>query len=467
MDKMRVFIRKITSREYLPLWIFAAVQIVYHMMMREPEGSDALRYFRCQLDAFSLKDYLHIRYETWTSRLLIEGVLVFVARNVTLWKVLDWAIWVFLAWALVGLFPKEKREEETPPRSASAASLAPWAVLGFLLIYPMKDLKTAGWIATGVNYTWTLAFGAFSLHGAAKAVRGEKSPVFLWVLYALAALYAANMEQVAAVLVAVNVCAAAYCLMKKEKFAVCGTVWISLFVSAAEMLFILRCPGNAARNLDEIATRMPSFVSYGFLDKLGLGFMDTMHHLAASSNLMFLCYAVLLAALVFAKTENLACRLAAVFPVAFNVVLVGFCSELKIYFPKFFKLMKKSKPIGGSNYHMAANYVPVFLYLLLIGCVILSLIAVCRTYFELFSQMILLAAALATRVVMGFTPTIYVSQERTFLYLYMMLGISGTFLLTEHAGILEEKKKARALKLAGILLSAACLVMNIVEIGSV
>lgn len=455
MDKMRVFIKKMTSREYLPLWIFAAVQIVYHMMMREPEGSDALRYFRCQLDAFSLKDYLHIRYETWTSRLLIEGVLVFVARNVTLWKVLDWVIWVFLAWAFVGLFPKEKR------------ALASWAVLGFLLIYPMKDLKTAGWIATGVNYTWTLAFGAFSLHGAAKAVRGEKAPVFLWVLYAFAALYAANMEQVAAVLVAVNVCAAAYCLMKKEKFAVCGTVWISLVVSAAEMLFILRCPGNAARNLDEIATRMPGFVSYGFLDKLGLGFMDTMHHLAASANLMFLCYAVLLAALVFAKTEHVGCRLAAVFPAVLNIALVGFYATLKIYFPKFFKLMKKSRPIDGGNYHMAANYVPVFLYLLLIGCVILSLIAVCRTYFELFGQMILLATAFATRVVMGFTPTIYVSQERTFLYLYMMLGISGTFLLTGHAGILEEKKKARALKLAGILLAAACLVMNVVEIGSV
>lgn len=455
MDKMRVFIRKITSREYLPLWIYAAVQVVFHMMMREPEGSDALRYFSNQLDAYSLKDYLNIRYGIWTSRLLIEGVLVYVSRSVALWKVLDWAVWVFLAWAVVWLFPKEKRE------------LASWAVAGFLLIYPMQDLKTAGWIATGVNYTWTLALGIFSLHGAAKALRREKTPVFMWILYAFAALYAANMEQVSAVLVAVNFCAAVYCLTRKEKPRVCGTVWICLAVSLAEMIFILQCPGNAARKLDEIATRMPGFVSYGGIDKLNLGFMDTMRHLIASGNLLFLCYAVLLAALVFCKTEKTTYRAAAAFPVILNAGMVGFPYALKTYFPKFFKLMKKSEPIGGNNYHMAANYVPAFLYLLLIGCIVLSLIVVCKTYFELSGQTLLLALALATRVVMGFTPTIYVSQERTFLYLYMMLGISGTFLLTEHAGILAKKHGARALKLAGILLAAACLVINIVEIGSV
>lgn len=456
MEKFRATVRNMTKKEYLPLWIYAAVQIAYHLMMREPEGSDALRFFSNQLDAYSLQEYLRIRYGCWTSRVLIEGVLVFVSRNIALFKVLDWAAWVFLAWAFAWLFPKEKR------------GTAICIIVGFLLIYPMWDLRTAGWIATGVNYTWPLAFGVFSLHGTAKALQGQKTSVFCWILYAFAALFAANMEQVSAALVAVNFCAAAYLLWNRGKARICGPVWTGLLVSAAEMLFILKCPGNAARNADEIASRMPGFVSYGLLDKIGMGFMDTMHHLVVSGNLLFLCYAGLLAAIVFAKTGDLKCRFAAVFPIVLNVGLVGFYGALKTYFPKFLKLMKKSEPIGGNNYHVAANYLPVLLYLVLIGCMLLSLVAVCESYFELFGQAILLALALATRVIMGFTPTIYVSQERTFFYLYMILGISGTFLLASHSGWLKKHERAYgALKLLGLFMAVLGIVMNLTEIGSI
>lgn len=456
MEQLRMRLSRITRKEYLPLWIFAAVQIVFHLLMREPEGSDAFWFFRHQLDAYSLKDYLLARYENWTSRLLIEGVLVYVSRSMTLWKVLDWAAWVFLAWGMIRLFPKEKRET------------AAWAVVGFLLIYPMKDLRTAGWIATGVNYTWTLSLCVFSLGGAAKALREEKEPLAMWALYALAAVYAANMEQVSAILAAACLGAGVCCGIKKTKFRICGIVWILFFISAAEMLFILRCPGNAARNAAEIADRLPGFASYGFLDKLNLGFMETMHHLVASGNLIFLCYAGVLAFLTFSATKSPAYRFAAAVPVVLNVCMVAFYGMLKIYFPKFFTLMKKSDPVHGGNYHLPENYAPAFLYLVTIGCVLLSLTAVCSTYFELFGQIAFAALALATRVVMGFTPTIFVSQERTYFYLYMILGMCGTYLLAGHEGLFKGSgKRSEAVRLAGMLLTAFCIVINLIETGIV
>ena len=108
-DKGKAFIAYITRKEFWAIWIFAVIQIVYHIMMREPEASDAMWFFRHQLDHLSMKEYLLARYETWSSRLLIEAVLVLVSRNVLLWKILDAVCWVFLAWALIWLFPKEKR----------------------------------------------------------------------------------------------------------------------------------------------------------------------------------------------------------------------------------------------------------------------------------------------------------------------------------------------------------------------
>ena len=455
-DKGKAFIAYITRKEFWAIWIFAVIQIVYHIMMREPEASDAMWFFRHQLDHLSMKEYLLARYETWSSRLLIEAVLVLVSRNVLLWKILDAVCWVFLSWALIWLFPKEKRVT------------ASYLVVGCLLIYPMWDLRTAGWIATSVNYIWPLAFGVFSLHGTVRAFSKQETPVFMWPVYALAAAYGANMEQMAAVLLTVNLCAAAYCVIEKQSVRIYGSALIGFAISAAEFVFILICPGNAARKNQELINWMPNFGSFHLLDKVDMGFGDTMHHLIVSGNLMYLCYVSLLAVFVFLKTKDFKHRLAALFPAAVNLCMVGFPDMLETYFPEFYKLMKNGVLIRGNNYQLAANYLPTVLYLALIGCMLISVIVVCESYYELLGQGILLALGLASRVIMGFTPTIYVSQERTFFYLYIILGVSGICLvlknqkmLQEHAGVYE------AVKLSFSLFAIAGLIVNFSEIGSI
>lgn len=456
MEKLQNFIKKITQKEYLPLWIFAIVQLVYHILMREPEGSDALWFFQCQLDTYSLKDYLMMRYETWASRLFIEAVLVYISRNIFLWRILDWAFWVLLAWAFVMLFPKEKRET------------AAYITVGFLLIYPMWDLRTAGWIATSANYTWPLALGVFSLHGTAKAFYGRKTSIGMWILYAIAALYGANMEQMSAVLLAVNVCAIIYFIMEKTPVRIYGSAIIGAVIAAGEFIFIMTCPGNAARKSQEIINWMPNFASYNLLDKFCMGFVDTMHHMISSGNLIFLCYVVLLAVLVFQKTKDLKYRLPAIIPVALNLWLVAFPDMLETNFPSFASVMEKNAFINGTNYHIAKNYIPTILYLLIIGCMLLSLVAVCETYLELLGQGILMGLALATRLIMGFTPTIYVSQERTFFYLYMLMGISAVYLVLANQNLLKEKQKLyEGLRVGGAFLVVAGVIVNLVEIGSV
>lgn len=456
MKKLSSFFKRITQKEYLPLLIFAVIQIVYHILMREPEGSDAMWFFRNQLDAYSLKDYLTMRYDTWASRIFIEAVLVYISRNVLLWKIIDWAFWVFLAWALITLFPKEKRET------------AAYMIVGFLLIYPMWDLRTAGWIATSANYSWPLALGVFSLHGTAKAFYGEKTSVGMWILYGAAALYGANMEQMSAVLLAVNGCAVIYFILEKTPVRVYGSAIIGAVIAAGEFVFIMTCPGNAARKNQEIINWMPNFISYHLLDKISMGFVDTMHHLITSGNILLLCYVSLLAVLVFLKTKELKYRLAAVIPVGFNVIFTVCWDMVENCFPTLAELMEKNAFINGSNYQVAANYIPTVLYLLIIGCMLLSCVVVCESWFELTGQGLLLALALATRVIMGFTPTIYVSQERTFFFLYMLLGVSGVYLVLSNLKLLREKEKVfKGLKLAGAFLMVLGVILNLVEIGAV
>ena len=230
---------------------------------------------------------------------------------------------------------------------------------------------------------------------------------------------------------------------------------------------IILAGGNAQKLEQEIISWMPNFESYHFLDKASMGFMDTMRHLLTSGNLLFLCYLILLAVFVFLKAKQTAFRAAAVFPVFVTVWISWFPNAVKANFPAFWKLVDKGDFICGSNYHMAANYIPVVLFLCVVGCMLLSLTAVCESLTELLAQLYLLALGLATRVVMGFTPTIYVSQERTFLFLYMILGISAAYLVVNHQKTLKENRNIwQTMKAAGVTLAVLGVLLDLAEIGS-
>ena len=160
-------------------------------------------------------------------------------------------------------------------------------------------------------------------------------------------------------------------------------------------------------------------------------------------------------------------RAVALFPIVLNVGMAFLGTMLSEQFPAFYQRMDSVNFIRGNNYQIAANYLPTALYLAVIGCMLLSLVMVCESWAELFGQSILLALGLATRVVMGFTPTIYVSQERTFFFLYMILLVSAGYLILHNIGRLRDMKSYETLKLAGLLLAALGVVLNLAEIGSV
>lgn len=456
MKRVREFFGIITQKKYLPLWGFAVIQLLYHIFMREPDASDAVLFFREQMDTYSLREYLTIRYNVWSSRFLIEGILVYVSRHMRIWKMIDYAFWVFLAWALAWLFPEEKRR------------VACFMTVGFLLIYPIWDLRTAGWVATSVNYTWPLALGVFSLHGVTRVLYGKKTPVWLACLYILATCYGANMEQMCAVLLAVNFLATLYFAYKKTDWKKYWHVCISLAVSLGEIIFILTCPGNAMRESQEIAQNMPKFVTFDFLDKMCVGFVETMQHLINSGNFMFLLFAVILAVLVFLKSEEFVHRFFAVVPVAVNVTLTFFQGMLEKYMPSFWKLFGKNDYVCGNNYHLGQSYTLMLLYLLVLGSVLVSLVVVCESWAELIAQCYILVLGLATRVIMGFTPTLYVSKERTYLFFYMILGVSATWLMVDNIAMLRSKKRVlETIQLLGCIVVLFSVIFNLIQTGSV
>ena len=432
MDKLKNFAGKMVQKKYLPFWFFAGIQIIYHLMMREGPGTDAMWFFRNQLDTYSLKDYLTIRYHVWSSRIVIEAVLVYVSRHLVLWKVLDILAWMLFVILLAAAIPGEKRERIN------------WLVVSLVLIYPLKDLDTAGWIATTTNYIWPLALGMFALTGVSFVLQEKKVPLPLFLLSLPAMLYAANAEQMCAVICGICFIGILYCIFfAKRNVSTWWQLIVWLLFGVAQLVFILRCPGNSVRTTEEIRQCMPNYKNYNLIDKAQLGFVDTVHHMISSENLLFLMFAVILMILVFLKTKELLFRLAGVLPVMWTVLLTFFGDAFERNFVKLSSLFNLNEIVNGSNYQLAYSYLPLLVYALVLLCVLVSVSMISTSWTEFLGYVCLLGIGFASRVIMGFTPTIFVSQERTFLYLYVAIIAAIVFMVQRNITVLLAHKTSQ------------------------
>lgn len=160
--------KRLTENRYFwPLVTFTLIIVIEHLVMREYVG-DAVNQFSHYLDQHSLLSVLRYRYMTWSSRTLIEATLFVFSHGFhwTTWIVIDIVmevvIWLTLA-------------ELTRIRN-------PWILTSLVLIYPMSEMGSAGWMATTINYLWPLAMMLVAAVPLSRMYRGQKlNPVIALV----------------------------------------------------------------------------------------------------------------------------------------------------------------------------------------------------------------------------------------------------------------------------------------------
>ena len=197
----------------------ALAAVLWHVVLSTNIGDDMV-YFKTLLDGNShLGEILAHRYETWSSRMVIEAVLIPLVHCPLLWKILDIVIFTSLPVLLCGLLGVTGRGR--------------WFVAGLVLLYPFADMASAGWIATTTNYLWPL-WGVLVIGMVLKQLRcGRKVPVWEAVAALLACAYAGSQEQVAVLLfLLLGMEVLHYILEKRMKqpllYALCGIDIISL-----------------------------------------------------------------------------------------------------------------------------------------------------------------------------------------------------------------------------------------------
>ncbi len=398
---------KLLQGDTSPFVLLAAGGLLLHVFLILNWGDDVFFRDSIQPENVTLLSFLIERYFRWSSRLIIEAVMVIVTHAPILWWFLDTAVMVLAAHSLSRLLPGMDKKTN-------------YLLVCLVFIYPFIDMRTAGWIATTMNYIWPLAFGLYAMLSIKKILNGELLKTREYVLNILCILYAANHEQMGTLLAGFFVFFCIYQVVVQKKLH--WFLVLQAVLSVASVVFILTAPGNVIRSVWTIENHFPGYVVLSLFDKIEMGFSSTLFGLVMKPDLSFLVFGLLLFLSAKATKQNSLFLIIASVPFVFSLVfgLLG---------PVFGKLLPFVGSIRGAMTETGTN--PTFSHplslvpdLLLFGVCLSMVVSLYRMFVEkkdAWLVLLVLGAGFASRMIMAFTPAIWFSEDRTFIFLYVAL----------------------------------------------
>lgn len=404
----------------LAIFILFILEIVLVMFVTPDKFDDS--YFIEQVTNRSISSFVGERYSWWSSRIIIEFVLCFMLKTSKYLWILVEAFMVALAgYSISKVFIKDNKKENT-------------VMLVFMILaYPLNKMAGAGWAATTVNYMWPLATGLFALIPIRKIWDGEKIKPYEYVLYTLALIFAGNAEISCAILVGSYALFTVLYILKNKK--VNSYMVIQTLIIVASLIFILTCPGNYARNNEEISNLFKDMNTLSFLDKIGLGFTSTMGLIIGKGNIIYTLFTMLIVVYIFSNyKEETLYKIVAIIPFL-SIILMYYLSPITdnmFHFVVSFRKLVSTEAVILSP--ATSNNM---LYVIPIIFSIVNFIAIGLSLLLIFKKLnnnvalIVFFAGLASRLLMGFSPTIFSSGERTMIFFEFAMIISSILIWQE------------------------------------
>ena len=356
----------------------------------------------------SVWSYVGPRYYTWSSRLIIEFILCSVLKiSKYLWILIEALMVTLAGYSISKLFVKnnESKKENTI------------MLTSMILIYPIVLMNGAGWAATTINYMWPLATGLFALIPIRKIWDEEKIKFWQYPLYIIAMIFATNQEQVCAILLGTYLLFTVFLIMKNKKIH--PFMIVQTLIVIASLIFILTCPGNAARTETEIQNQFKDFEMLTVLDKIGLGLTSTMGLIIKNGNIVFTLMSMLIAVNIFLNYKEKLYRVVALVPVFSVLTLSYFILNINEVFPYFATLrgilVKEDIILTAGNCNNLFNVIPVMFACINFICIIMSLLLMFKNLKNNMALLVFLIG-FASRLIMGFSPTVFLSGERTMIF---------------------------------------------------
>lgn len=368
-----------------------------------------------------------IHYKTWSSRVFLEAVLMFMTKHFFLWKIANSLVML----GTIVIIAKY-----------SFGKVSPKSIILIFSLYsmvPLSLMTSAGWVATTVNYHWPAFFALIAFMPFYQRLTNNDIKIWQYIISLIALFLAANQEQVNACFFTFSVLISGYLLVAK-KFNV--SLLLLDLISLFSLGFTLLSPGNAARTSQEIIGRFPEFKTYSFLHKFDLGFSSAGKPIFFDFNILFFIFFLLIFILVLVKNENFYVRVFSMIPLILNVLIfIG-----KNTFPGFTNVWGNNAGLILDNQKFEAlfsetgtglslsypkTWIPSLLILFLIICITIGIFTAINDKMTSFIISLLFLMAVASRVIMGFTPTVWASDMRVFYVLYILFALMAGMVLNE------------------------------------
>ena len=400
---MKRIINRIIKSEYFPFLIMFFVVFTIHLFVNVGLGDDAS--FIKVLDKYNIFDWSIFRYNNWSSRNVIEALMVILLKLPTIiWRLLDSLFLTSIAFSISKLFNDSKNNHRK----------FDWIIIMLVLIYPFYKMNEAGWYATTINYLWPFAFLLLSFYPIKYYFNNKKTNVFSKIFFVFPLLVSANQEQMACIIFCFYFIFNIY-LFSKKKYS--KYLIILNILSLLSLLYIVTCPGNEIRTIAETATWFPQFSSYSIFDKLSLGVVSTIGVIITETSIIYIIFSILLAIFVFRITKDIFKRFVSLIPIILVSMFTLFFDLTIKFFPFLQNIMEQLKIKGISLNIMSStsivSYFPLLISFAFIISVLLSLYLISKNKKNYLIVLIFLAG-LASRLILGFSPTVFASGQRTF-----------------------------------------------------
>lgn len=349
------------------------------------------------------------------ARPLTDGLTFVFSRYNILWRISNPFILVLMAKTLTELVPAENKK-----LSALLFCTLP--------LYPTMAMVDAGFIATNINYLWPITFALVNLLIFQKTYSEGFRLYYIFALPLL--LYALNMEMMTVVLSFAFLFGISVMLTKK-KFHLFALMQALLSVGSAVAAYTRNLSGDNSRMVREIARYFPEFESLTLFNKLELGFSSTFYGMTMRGTwaaIGFIAFTAFLAITVFVSKKGVVQKVIAVFPCAFAIVFTTLSLTPVRYNSLFLLLTGKSK---NTQFYLFEP-IPDIFFIAIAICVLATVAFLLDNKLEILKAYLILGVGLGSRMIMGFSPTVWASGYRTFAVFFITIVIVIVMIADKH-----------------------------------
>jgi len=351
-------------------------------------------------------------YETWSSRILIEGAtLLFNKLPFLIWRLLD-----TLSYGVIFLCIQEIIDIK-----GKKSILLAMMVCSYIFL----QMVSAGWIATSVAYNWTLAGALYSFMMLKRVAYSQKINTFKKIIYFPIMIYACNHEVVIAISLIIYLLLV-FLLRSKSIVNKVSILYIGIVIHIPLLISALFAPGKLARYEFNITT---GFTNLSLTDRIRLGIVSTFEHYVKIPNVVFFLFCLVLFLSVLEKKKCIYTRIISFIPLLIDCILTIYYFIHDIILHGKRNYIFEDITLYPEGMELIRQSLIIVVFIIFIICTIYSLYHVFEDKGKMGLILLILTMGFISRLIMAFSPTLFSSGTRTHIFLYFAFIMASGMLL--------------------------------------